>query len=150
MAGNPLGQQADIAAFFLFFCGGVPVFVELNLNPLHKRVGDCVIRAISAALGQTWEQTYAGIALKGFEMADLPSSNAVWGSYLRGKGFSRHAIPHEAGDLYTVSDFAQDHPKGTFILAIDGHVVCVKDGDILDSWNSSEELPVFYWTKKER
>lgn len=122
---------------------------EVNVNPRHKRVGDCVIRAISVALGQTWEETFVGIALKGFEMADLPSSNVVWGSYLRDKGFSRHAVPAERVDDHTVADFAAEHPSGTYILAIDGHVVCVKDGDWLDSWDSGNEIPHYYWMKKE-
>lgn len=126
------------------------VFVEYNPNPIkHHRVGDCVIRALSKALDQTWGKTYAGVALKGFEMGDMPSSNAVWGAYLRDHGFTRHAIPADGVDGYTVADFAADHPHGTYILAIDGHVVCVVDGMIFDSWNSSNEHPVYYWTKKE-
>lgn len=125
------------------------VFVETNLNPLHRRVGDCVIRALSAALDQSWDETFVGVALKGFEMADLPSSNAVWNAYLRDKGFTRHIVPHELGDVYTVADFAADNPNGTFVLGIDGHVVCVKDGNLLDSWDSSQEIPVFYWKKAE-
>lgn len=125
-----------------------PVYVQYNPNHVqHKRVGDCVIRALSKALEQTWEATYTGVALQGFAMGDMPSANAVWGSYLRRKGFSRYVVPHEYGDVYTVSDFARDHPQGTYILAIDGHVVCVKDGDIYDSWDSSNEIPVYYWAR---
>lgn len=123
------------------------MFVETNFNPRHRRVGDCVVRAISAALNQDWDTTYVGVALKGFEMADMPSSNAVWSAYLKDKGFSRHVVPHDMEDIYTVADFAKDHPKGTYVLGIDGHVVCVKDGSILDSWDSSEEIPVYFWGK---
>lgn len=123
-------------------------FVMTNPNPRHRRVGDCVIRAISKALDQSWVESYMGICLKGLEMADLPSSNAVWGAYLRDKGFTRHLAPEDREDgIYTVEDFAHAHLKGTYILGLDGHVVCVKDGDWLDSWNSGHEVPIFYWSK---
>lgn len=123
------------------------MFVKFNPNPIHKRVGDCVIRAISKALDQTWEQTYAGVVLKGFELADMPSANHVWGAYLRDKGFARHIVSNDADGAYTVEDFARDHPQGTFILAMNGHVVCVRDGDVFDTWRSENELPIYYWTK---
>lgn len=122
------------------------MYVQYNPNPTHKRVGDCVIRAISKATGQTWDETYTGIALKGFEMSDLPSANAVWGAYLRDKGFKRHIIPDHLLAEYTVSDFAKDHPNGTYILAIEGHVVCIQCGNWFDSWNSEHELPIYYWS----
>lgn len=88
-----------------------------------------------------------GLAVKGLDMGDLPSANAVWGAYLKERGYSRHVAPldHEDG-LYTVDDFARDHPQGTYILAIDGHVVCVRDGMYMDSWDSGHELPAYYWT----
>lgn len=124
------------------------MYVNLNLNPCHRRVGDCVERAISKALDQSWFRTYAGLCVKGYEMGDNPDANSVWGAYLRDHGFTRHIVPHELGDVYTVEDFAKDHPDGTYILAMDGHVVCVKDSDIFDSWDSSNELPIFYWKKE--
>lgn len=123
-------------------------YVSFNKNPRHKRVGDCVIRAIATALDQSWEETYMGICLKGLELADMPSANSVWGAYLRDHGFSRHLTPEDYQDgVYTVEDFARDHQQGTYILAIDGHVVAVIDGKIVDSWDSREEVPVYYWSK---
>jgi len=123
---------------------------EYNCNPVRKRVGDCTVRAMSKALGQDWETTYVGLALQGFMMADLPSANAVWGAYLRRKGFRRYIIPEECPDCYCVADFAAEHPKGTYILALSGHVVCVCDGDIYDTWDSSEETPLYYWERIDK
>lgn len=79
----------------------------------------------------------------------MPSSNAVWGAYLRSHGFVRDIIPMECPDCYTVSDFARDHPTGTFVLALRGHVVCVRDGCVFDSWNSLAEIPLYYWHKED-
>ena len=54
---------------------------QQNKNPANARVGDCVIRAISTALNQDWVKTYAELCVQGLMFCDLPSSNAVWGSY---------------------------------------------------------------------
>ena len=119
-----------------------------NENPGGRNVGDCTVRAISTALGQDWETTYIGLALQGYLMGDLPSANHVWGAYLREKGFRRAVIPDECADCYTVADFAAEHPDGTYILALSGHVVCVRDGDYFDTWDSGGEVPLYYWHKE--
>lgn len=58
------------------------MWVRYNANPDGRNVGDCTIRALSLALGQSWEQTYVELALEGFMMGDMPSANHVWGAYL--------------------------------------------------------------------
>ena len=58
-------------------------FIFFNPNPAGKFVGDCVIRAISKATGQSWEKTYIGIVEKGLNMRDMPSANRVWAAYLK-------------------------------------------------------------------
>ena len=37
----------------------------------------------------------------------------------------------------------------TQILALSGHVVCVCDGMIWDSWDSSNENILYYWVKED-
>lgn len=122
-------------------------WVEYNPNPLGHNVGDCTVRAITKACGYDWESVYAGLSAIGFEMADMPSANHVWGAYLRRQGFNRYIVDDKGKDIYTVKDFAQDHPQGTYILAIQGHVVCVSNGDYFDSWDSGKEIPQYYWRK---
>ncbi len=124
-------------------------YASYNPNPRGRRVGDCVIRAISKATGQDWDATYAGVALKGYELCDMPSSDYVWGEYLKSKGFHRYVVPDNYGADYTVDTFTRDHPKGTYILAISGHVVCVVDGEYYDSWQSGDCVPLYYWSKEE-
>lgn len=119
-----------------------------NENPANARVGDCVVRAISTALGQDWVKTYAELCVQGLMFCDLPSSNAVWGSYLAHKGYKRFAIPNDC-NCYTVEDFCKDHPKGTYILGTGTHALTVIDGDHFDSWNSISECPIYYFTKEE-
>ncbi len=122
-------------------------YIPYNPNPAKKCVGDCTVRAISKALNQDWEQTYAGLTAYGFMLSDMPSANHVWGTYLEDKGFIQYLVDRHGKRPYTVNDFCSDNPTGTYILAISGHVVCVQDGCYYDSWDSGGEIPIYYWAR---
>lgn len=123
------------------------MYRQYNANPEAKRSGDCTVRAISKLLNRSWEEVYISLCAYGLKMYDMPSSNAVWGAYLADKGFSRHIVPNSCPMCYTVADFANDNPCGTYLLALNGHVVTVVDGCYFDSWDSGEEVVLYYWRK---
>lgn len=120
-----------------------------NGNPRGKNVGDCTVRAISKATGMDWGATYLALAIEGYLDGDMPSANACWGRYLRSIGYRRYIVPDTCPDCYTVGQFAEDHPVGTYILALSGHVVCVQNGTIWDSWDSSNENVLYYWERTD-
>lgn len=122
---------------------------RFNPNPTGRNVGDCAVRAVAAALGLDWETAYARIAEAGFLMGDMPSSNSVWGAVLRQEGYTRHTLPTTCPDCYSLEDFAKDHPDGTFVVGTGSHVATVKNGEILDAWDSSNETPVYFWQEGE-
>lgn len=124
-------------------------FIFSNKNPAGRMVGDCTVRAISAITKEDWETTYCRICMQGYLMNDMPSSNSVWGSYLRTLGFRRDAIPNDCPDCYTVQDFCDDHPSGEYILATGNHVVAVIDGNYYDTWDSGNEIPIYYWRREK-
>lgn len=123
-------------------------YVFYNPNPSYKKVGDCVIRAVSMLTNQDWETTYTGIALQGYKMHDMPSSNHVWGEYLYAKGFTRHVISNLCPSCYTVNDFCEDNRTGKYLLATGSHVIAVVAIDYYDTWDSGEEIPIYYWRKE--
>lgn len=120
-----------------------------NPNPVSRAVGDCSVRAVAAALGTDWETAYILIAAAGYQMGDVISSNAVWGAVLRQNGFYRAAIPSNYPEDYTAAEFAREHPAGVYVLGFGNHVATVIDGDIWDSWDSSNEVPQYFWYRKE-
>ena len=124
------------------------MWISWNPNPAAKHVGDCTVRAVSKATGQSWEDAYSGMALEGFLLSDMPSANNVWGAYLRRKGFKRHIIPDTCPDCYTVKDFCEEHPQGRFVLGTGKHAVAVVDGCVFDTWRSECELPIYYFEKE--
>ena len=123
------------------------VYINFNPNPKQKKVGDCVIRAICKATDQEWNEVYMQICLQGFKMSDMPSSNPVWGSYLKQRGFLQVTIPNTCPDCYTVNDFCKEHPEGVFILGTGTHIVAVVNGDYYDAWDSGKEIPVYYFRR---
>lgn len=122
------------------------MYITYNANPTAQRVGDCTIRAIAKATFQSWEKTYLGVCVQGLLCHDMPSANHVWGDYLESIGWERCNIPQRN---YTVEQFSNDHKKGEYILAISGHVVACVNGDYYDTWNSGDEIVVYYWRKKD-
>lgn len=125
------------------------MWIEFNNNPVGRSVGDCSVRAISVALNVDWETAYILIVTNGFNMGDMPSSDSVWGSVLRQNGFYKETIPNTCPHCYTVKDFCRDHPRGTYVLGFGGHVASVVDGNLYDSWNSTNEIPTYFWYRKE-
>lgn len=124
-------------------------YIRYNPNPTGRNVGDCAVRAVAKALKVDWETAYGMIAANGYAMGDMPSSDSVWGSVLRQNGFYRSAIPNRCPDCYTAKDFCEDNPRGTFVLGFGGHVATVVNGNLYDSWNSSEEIPQYFWYRKD-
>lgn len=123
-------------------------YVQYNINPQRRLVGDCVIRALSTILDQDWDTTYLDLAVEGFMLKDMPSSNEVWMSYLLKSGFDRFIIPSTCPNCYTVKDFCKDHPRGAYLLATGTHVVAVINGNYFDTRDSGNEVPVFYFRKE--
>ena len=123
-------------------------YIYYNPNPMGLSVGDCTIRAISKITNTSWEITYLNLILQGYKMYDMPSANRVWGEYLRENGYIRRIIPDTCPNCYTVRDFCVDHPVGRYILGTGEHVVAVVDGNYYDSWNSGNEIPIYYFERR--
>jgi hypothetical protein len=123
-------------------------YIKYNPNPYNTRVGDCVVRALTLALDIDWDMAYVQLVIQGLKMADMPSANNVWGTLLQQEGFTRHIIPNTCPNCYSVADFSKDHQKGTFVLATGSHVLTVIDGNYYDSWDSGNEVPIYYFTKE--
>ena len=125
------------------------MWIEFNNNPVGRRVGDCSVRAVSKALGILWEDAYTILADAGYAMGNMPSANEVIAAVLRQHGFYRRAIPDTCPDCYTTRDFCEDFPRGTYVLSYGEHVACVQDGAVYGSWNSLDEVPQFFWYRKD-
>ena len=139
-------------------------FIFYNPNPLEKLTSDCVTRALTKFLGSTWDEVYDMLYFYGKEMADNMISNEVWQHCLNDLGYDKEKIPDMCPYCYSVKEFCKDHPYGTYLLAvavnyrdyfntshsgkpIGNHVVCVVNGNYYDTWDSGDEVPIYFWRK---
>lgn len=120
-------------------------YIFSNPNPDGTYVGDCVVRAIAIAQNTDWESVYIRMCTQGLVMHDMPSSNRVWGAYLKSLGYKKFVIPNECPDCYTVRDFCRDYNSGIYILCTGEHVVTVVDGNYYDTFDSGDEVVMYYW-----
>lgn len=123
-------------------------YIYYNPNPSKKLVGDCVIRGLSKLTGRSWKDIHIDLCLQSFAMDDIPSSNSVWGSYLYKKGYRQHVIPDTCPNCYSVRKFCLDYPEGSYLLATGSHVIAVESGNYFDTWDSGDEVPIYYWRKE--
>ncbi len=124
-------------------------FIQKNTNPCIRSVGDCAVRALAEVTKQSWESTYRELCDLGFNMCDMPNSNEVIHAFLRKRGFKKELIPDFLPEYYSIADFAEDHPRGCYVVGTGSHVVAVIDGHYIDVWDSGNEIPIYYFQKGE-
>lgn len=113
--------------------------------------GDCVTRAIAIATGLAYKDVYQALADAAGASPRDGMSDSIYGSYLTQRGWQNHAlVVPQPFDLSTL-------PKGVAIVRLrrrfnvrkrSGHLCCVIDRVVHDTWNSSEDAYdlVGYWT----
>lgn len=121
------------------------MWIKYNANPLANRIEDCAIRAVAVALDIPWDNAFDLIAQSAKAMGAVMHQNVAFGAVLRQNGFRRYIIPNYCPDCYTIKDFCQDHPEGTFVVGTDSHVVAVINGNYIDSFNSGDLIVLYYW-----
>jgi len=118
-------------------------------NPDKLITGDCTVRAICAVTGMDWRTAHTALCELARDMADMPSSNRVWWAFLKAIGFRQLHLMDRCPDCFTVKDFAEANPKGVYVLGPHEHAVAVIDGQWLDSWDSGDTVPLYYFIKEE-
>ena len=119
-----------------------------NPHPSKDRIGDCVIRALTKVLNKSWHEVYVDLCILGYVICDWGSSNAVWNAYLISRGFTRDIVSADCPECYTIEDFCNEHPQGTYVIGTGSHAVAVVDGILFDSWNSLGEIAIYFYKKE--
>lgn len=117
-------------------------------NPVRTDpVGDCTIRALSKALDISWEKAHVMLDYASYMMGTISNANEVLAAVLRQNGFYRGSFPNNCSDCLTAEEFTKEFPNGTYVLGFGTHVATVKDGVLYDSWDSSDETPLYFFQK---
>jgi len=113
------------------------MFIKYNPNPTGKKTGDCVVRSLCKALGKSWDEVYKGLCDVGFTMKLMPSANEVWQSVLLQYGFKKQPYKIVKGSKRaTVQLCSLSNPLSTCVVSVANHLVCTKDGNYYDTFDS--------------
>ena len=118
------------------------MFDYYNSNPLGRDEDDCVIRSISCASEKSWDQVYD-------ELSDLAQAK---GTLLDKKDFVRGYLDSHFKRInnppYKVIDVARNFKNNIVLCTMRGHIVCIKYGRILDTFNPSDRVVEDVWIVK--
>lgn len=115
-------------------------FYNANKHGLH--VNDCVIRAIGFAEGKSWDDTYEELSdiaqRKGIILDDVDFVEPLLDSRYK-------RVCYEDT---LVGEFVKNHPDGIFLITMNGHITCSRNGIIYDTFDCSERLMKCAWEVK--
>jgi len=126
--------------------------IQYNANNRGTHTGDCVRRSLSLALGMSYHDlaTQLDAFTKENFLGWKYNNRRVYMKWLQDNfGLTREPVPEE---YKTLSDFVDAKcTKGTWLVETGNpkktgvdHIVCVKDGNVFDSWNSLDESPKYF------
>ena len=114
------------------------MFHYYNANPLGRRVNDCTVRAISLATGATWDETYEKLSDFAQSQAIMPDEVLYIDQYLS----RRYKKVCDCRGKLTIGEFAREFNQGTYLVTMSGHITCVINGLIWDTFDPSDR---FVW-----
>ena len=118
----------------------------LNNNPKSRDVNDCVIRSISCAENRVWSDVYDELSKLAGEQGIILDDVRFVEPYLDGK-YERECFKEKSRTM-TVKEFLDQHPEGTYLVTMRGHITCVKNGILYDTWDCRDRLIWCAWSVK--
>lgn len=103
-------------------------YVYYNINPKGIKEEDCVTRAISFATGLD----YSIVAEKLTLIARLMNCDRLCVCCYRHLLDDIFKFKRVNCDSMTVNSFANRHPYGIFLVRMNGHISCIKNGKVYD------------------
>lgn len=110
-----------------------------NANVRGNFVNDCTIRAISLAEGKSWNETYE-------ELSDLAQYNGIILDDVRFiEPFLDSRYERQCFDEKYVGEFVEEHPRGVYLITMNGHITCCVDGVIYDTFDCRDRIMWCAW-----
>lgn len=123
------------------------VFKYHNANPKNNFTGDCVARAISVAMGITWEEAVRDMTDHAISKGYMFNDKKNIKSYLKSHGWVKCKEPRDVFNKKIIAeDYLIDNYFSRAIVNLGTrHIAAIIDGQIWDTWNSSHEVIHSYW-----
>ena len=116
-------------------------FVYLNVSPDGEHKNNCVTRAITLATGID----YPEIRKKLFHISRLFNCTKLCPACYRFLLENIFGFNVVNCDGYTVGEFADEHPCGTYIIRVPSHLTTVIDGKLYDIFDCRDDLCDICW-----
>ena len=121
------------------------VWVEENLNPDGKKIGDCGVRAIAKATCKAYEDIEEELIELLREIKFRNYAN-IYTEYNNRRSVNKMSFPAKKGcKRMDAETFARTHPTGRYVLNLAHHMVACVDGKIYDIWDCSKKCVYSAW-----
>ena len=112
---------------------------KYNANPRNNSVTDCFIRSLAVVTDESWDYTYNKISdIAQWEGTTMDNRDFIL-EYLD-RRYKRVPFVEEY-----IGEFAENHPRGKYLITTKGHIVACVDGYIIDSWDSRYRKIEYVW-----
>ena len=119
-----------------------------NNNPNNKKVGDCVIRAISLALGVSWERVFEDLVSIARVQKSVPTWKDVYFEYLKIYPTINVKYQDKNGNTKRLTPKLVCDMSGIYIIKVANHLTVVKEGCLMDIWDCSDKAAYKIWRIK--
>lgn len=122
------------------------LFRYYNCNPYNVHTDDCVIRAITAGTGKSWEEVVSDLTQYMLQYGHMMNTPEIYGVYLKDKGWICQKTPKKrGGGEMTIGEFVKKFAGHAIAHVDNNHVTYIADGKVWDLWDPSEHLIGEYW-----
>ena len=126
-----------------------PIFHFHNANPKDKNANDCVARAISVALSQSWEDTIREMTECGLKLGLVFNETKCIEKYLKDKGWEKYKEPRDQNNKkISVAQFLKrpGSDKGVIVAFVGSHhTSLIVNGVVWDTWDCSKKTMHSYF-----
>lgn len=115
------------------------MFRYYNANTYGNKVSDCTVRAISLAEDDSWDFTYQKLSKLARENGEMMDNVEFIENYLDDR------YPRQCHYSKTIGEFVEEHPIGVYLCTMQGHITCIIDGCVYDTFDCSNRAMRCAW-----
>lgn len=128
-------------------------FNKINVNPKHRKTGDCSTRAIAYALNISWEEALRLQFEEAIKTKYDPTSRQIMERVLGKFGYVKMRQPRTQSNLkYMIRDLdkflTKKERQNRIVCNVANHYVVVDGESYVDSWDSGRKCCGNYYIKQ--
>lgn len=106
------------------------------------QVGDCVVRALTIATGEDYQEVRRELWWTSYKNGDMPNGRATTDEFLEKRGF----IKEKKIKGFRLADYPVSS-KETYVVVLANHLTCLDQGLVRDTWDCRRSYPYNVWRK---